>query len=58
LLLGRVTYEGMAAFWPNRPGGTLMVDNSTLIKGSEFAEQSAERVRQWRQDNTDWKVTR
>jgi dihydrofolate reductase len=26
LLLGRVTYEGMAAFWPNQPGGTPMVD--------------------------------
>jgi dihydrofolate reductase len=26
LLMGRVTYEGMAAFWPNQPGGTPMVD--------------------------------
>ena len=26
LLLGRVTYEGFAAFWPNQPGGTPMVD--------------------------------
>jgi len=26
LLLGRVTYETMAAFWPNQPGGTPMVD--------------------------------
>jgi dihydrofolate reductase len=26
LLLGRVTYKGMAAFWPNQPGGTPMVD--------------------------------
>ena len=26
LLLGRVTYEGLAAFWPNQPGGTPMVD--------------------------------
>jgi dihydrofolate reductase len=26
MLLGRVTYEGMAAFWPNQPGGTPMVD--------------------------------
>jgi dihydrofolate reductase len=60
LLLGRVTYEVLAAFWPNQPGGTLMVDyinsvpkfvvsatleeplawnNSTLIKGDEFAEE-------------------
>jgi dihydrofolate reductase len=26
LLMGRVTYEGMAAYWPNQPGGTPMVD--------------------------------
>src|SRR4028118_925695 len=26
LLLGRVTYEAFAAFWPNQPGGTPMVD--------------------------------
>jgi dihydrofolate reductase len=26
LLLGRVTYEQMAAFWPEQPGGTPMVD--------------------------------
>jgi dihydrofolate reductase len=26
LLLGRVTYEGLAAFWPNQPSGTPMVD--------------------------------
>jgi dihydrofolate reductase len=26
LLLGRVTYEQMAAFWSNQPGGTPMVD--------------------------------
>ena len=26
LLLGRVTYEGMAAFWPNQPAGTPTVD--------------------------------
>src|SRR5829696_4452344 len=26
MLLGRVTYEGMAAFWPNQPAGTPMVD--------------------------------
>src|SRR5918998_2702355 len=26
LLLGRVTYEGLAAFWPNQPPGTPMVD--------------------------------
>ena len=26
LLLGRVTYEVLAAFWPNQPGGTPMVD--------------------------------
>src|SRR5918998_1579854 len=26
LLLGRVTYEAFAAFWPHQPGGTPMVD--------------------------------
>ena len=26
LLLGRVTYEGLAAFWPTQPSGTPMVD--------------------------------
>ena len=26
LLLGRVTYEHMAAYWPHQPGGTPMVD--------------------------------
>jgi dihydrofolate reductase len=26
MLLGRVTYEGLAVFWPNQPGGTPMVD--------------------------------
>jgi dihydrofolate reductase len=26
LLLGRVTYEALAAFWPNQPGGNPMVD--------------------------------
>jgi dihydrofolate reductase len=26
MVLGRVTYEGLAAFWPNQPGGTPMVD--------------------------------
>lgn len=67
LLLGRVTYEEFAAFWPNQPAGTLPVDhintvrkyvvsgtlkeplgwnNSTLIKGDEFAEQVAELKRQ------------
>jgi hypothetical protein len=27
MLVGRVTYEGLAAFWPNHPGGTPMVDH-------------------------------
>ena len=26
LLLGRVTYEHLAAFWPHQPGGTPIVD--------------------------------
>ena len=73
LLLGRVTYEGLAAFWPNQPGGTPMVDyinsvpkfvvsrkleeplewnNSTLIKGDEFAEGIAELKRRPGKDIT------
>jgi dihydrofolate reductase len=43
LLLGRVTYEALSAFWPNQPGGTPMVDYinsvpkhvlSTTLKGN------------------------
>jgi dihydrofolate reductase len=73
LLLGRVTYEGLAAFWPNQPPGTPMVDyinsvrkyvvsrtleeplewnNSTLIKGDEFAEGVAELKRRPGKDIT------
>ena len=26
LLLGRATYEALAAFWPDQPGGVAMVD--------------------------------
>jgi dihydrofolate reductase len=32
LLLGRKTYEGMAAFWPNQPGGTPMVDYINSVR--------------------------
>jgi dihydrofolate reductase len=63
LLFGRVTYDGMAAFWSNQPPGTPMVDhinaiakfvvsetlheplewnNSSLIRGTEFAERVTE----------------
>jgi dihydrofolate reductase len=73
LLLGRVTYEALAAFWPNQPGGTPMVDyinsvpkyvvsttleeplgwnNSTLIKGEEFAEEITELKRRPGKDIT------
>ena len=31
LLLGRVTYEQMAAFWHNQPGGTPMVDYMNAV---------------------------
>jgi hypothetical protein len=27
LLLGRVTYDALAAFWPHQPGGVPMVDS-------------------------------
>jgi dihydrofolate reductase len=73
LLMGRVTYEGMAAYWPQQQGGVPMVDyinsvpkyvvsttfeeplgwnNSTLIKGNEFAEGVAELKRQPGKDIT------
>jgi dihydrofolate reductase len=32
LLMGRKTYEGMAAFWPNQPGGTPMVDHINSVR--------------------------
>ena len=32
LLLGRVTYEGLAAFWPNQPGGTPLVDYINSVR--------------------------
>jgi dihydrofolate reductase len=33
MLLGRVTYEGLAAFWPNQPsGGTPMVDYINSVR--------------------------
>ncbi|HVF01039.1 MAG TPA: dihydrofolate reductase family protein [Rubrobacteraceae bacterium] len=32
LLLGRMTYEHLAAFWPNQPGGTPMVDYINSVR--------------------------
>lgn len=32
LLMGRKTYEGMVAFWPNQPGGTPMVDYINSVR--------------------------
>jgi dihydrofolate reductase len=32
MLLGRVTYEGLAAFWPNQPGGTPLVDYINSVR--------------------------
>ena len=32
LLLGRVTYEHFAAFWPNQPGGTPMMDYINSVR--------------------------
>ena len=32
LLLGRVTYEEFAAFWPNQPAGTLPVDHINDVR--------------------------
>ncbi len=31
LLLGRVTYEHLAAYWPNQPGGEPMVDHLNSV---------------------------
>jgi dihydrofolate reductase len=32
MLLGRVTYEALAAFWPNQPPGTPMVDHINKVR--------------------------
>jgi dihydrofolate reductase len=32
MLLGRATYEGLAAFWPNQPAGTPMVDYINSVR--------------------------
>ena len=32
MLLGRTTYEGLAAFWPHQPGGTPMVDYINSVR--------------------------
>ncbi len=37
-LLGRVTYEHLAAFWPNQPGGTPMVDYINSVRKHVVAE--------------------
>ena len=32
MLMGRATYEVFAAFWPNQPGGTPMVDYINSVR--------------------------
>ena len=32
MLLGRITYEGLAAFWPHQPGGMPMVDYINSVR--------------------------
>ena len=32
MLVGRVTYEGLAAFWPDQPAGTPMVDHINAVR--------------------------
>jgi dihydrofolate reductase len=32
MLLGRATYQGLAAFWPHQPGGTPMVDYLNSVR--------------------------
>ena len=46
LLMGRVTYEQMATYWPNQPGGTPMVDYINSVPKyvvSTTLEESLER---------------
>ena len=38
LLLGRVTYEHLAAYWPNQPAGTPMVDYINSVPKYVFSE--------------------
>ena len=38
LLLGRVTYEHLVAFWPNQPGGTPMVDYINSVRKHVVSE--------------------
>ena len=38
LLPGRMTYEHLAAFWPNQPGGTPMVDNINSVRKHVVSE--------------------
>jgi dihydrofolate reductase len=38
LLLGRVTYEHLAAFWPNQPGGTPMMDYINSVRKHVVSE--------------------
>ena len=42
LLLGRVTYEHLVAFWPNQPGGTPMVDNINSVRKRVVSETPGE----------------
>jgi dihydrofolate reductase len=42
LLLGRVTYEHLAAFWPNQPGGTPMVDYINSVRKHVVSETLGE----------------
>ena len=45
LLMGRVTYEQMAAFWPNQPGGTPMVDHINSV--SKFVVSTTLERAEW-----------
>ena len=46
LLLGRVTYEALAAFWPNQPGGTPMVDYINSVP-KHVLSTTLEEPREW-----------
>ena len=50
MLLGRVTYEGLAAFWPEQPGGTPMVDYINSVR-KHVVSRTLEEPLEWNNSN-------
>ena len=50
MLLGRVTYEGLAAFWPHQPGGTPMVDYINSVP-KHVVSRTLEEPLEWNNSN-------